>query len=85
RCFKCGELGHAYRSCPQLNARNEQPRASLVEAPQEDVQSKGSSLSYAWGKVREHDSLILFDNGSTHNLISLELAEKLGVRPQEMG
>ncbi|MCO5556011.1 hypothetical protein L7F22_009555 [Adiantum nelumboides] len=45
RCFKCGEQGHAYRACPQRNARNEQPRASIIEAPKEDVHCKGSPLS----------------------------------------
>ncbi|MCO5601661.1 hypothetical protein L7F22_055784 [Adiantum nelumboides] len=84
-CFKCGEQGHSYRSCPQRNPRNEQPRASMIEAPKEEVHCKGSPLSYAWGKVREHDAFILFDPGSTHNFISLELATKLGVQDFEMG
>ncbi|MCO5577526.1 hypothetical protein L7F22_031357 [Adiantum nelumboides] len=84
-CFKCGEQGHSYRSCPQRNPRNEQPRASMVEDPKEEVHCKGSPLSYAWGKVREHDAFILFDPGSTHNFISLELATKLGVQDFEMG
>ncbi|MCO5594408.1 hypothetical protein L7F22_048438 [Adiantum nelumboides] len=48
RCFKCEEQGHVYRACPQRNARNEQPRASIIEAPKEDVHCKGSPLSYAW-------------------------------------
>ncbi|MCO5553126.1 hypothetical protein L7F22_006647 [Adiantum nelumboides] len=77
--------GRAYRACPQRNARNEQPRASIIEAPKEDVHCKGSPLSYAWGKVREHDAFILFDPGSTHNFISLELAAKLGIQEFEMG
>ncbi|MCO5570541.1 hypothetical protein L7F22_024264 [Adiantum nelumboides] len=85
RCFKCGEQGHAYRACPQSNARNEQPRASIIEAPKEDVHCKGSLLSYAWEKVREHDAFILFDPGSTHNFISHELAAKLGIQEFEMG
>ncbi|MCO5609381.1 hypothetical protein L7F22_063607 [Adiantum nelumboides] len=85
RCFKCGEQGHAYRACPQRNARNEQLRASIIEAPKEDVHCKGSPLSYAWGKVREHDAFILFDPGSTHNFISHELAAKLGIQEFEMG
>ncbi|MCO5586416.1 hypothetical protein L7F22_040356 [Adiantum nelumboides] len=84
KCFKCGEQGHSYRSCPQRNPRNEQPRASMVEAPKEEVHCKGSPLSYG-GKVREHDAFILFDPGSTHNFISLELATKLGVQDFEMG
>ncbi|MCO5552340.1 hypothetical protein L7F22_005851 [Adiantum nelumboides] len=85
KCFKCGEQGHSYRSCPQRNPRNEQPRASMVEAPKEEVHCKGSPLSYAWGKVREHDAFILFNLGSTHNFIFLELATKLGVQNFEMG
>ncbi|MCO5610913.1 hypothetical protein L7F22_065157 [Adiantum nelumboides] len=85
KCFKCGEQGHSYHSCPQRNPRNEQPRASMVEAPKVEVHCKGSPLSYAWGKVREHDAFILFDPGSTHNFISLELATKLGVQDFEMG
>ncbi|MCO5598133.1 hypothetical protein L7F22_052225 [Adiantum nelumboides] len=85
RCFKCGEQGHDYRACPQRNACNEQPRASIIEAPKEDVHCKGSPLSYAWGKVREHDAFILFDPGSTHNFISHELAAKLGIQEFEMG
>ncbi|MCO5567411.1 hypothetical protein L7F22_022977 [Adiantum nelumboides] len=84
-CSKCGEQGHSYRSCPQRNPRNEQPRASMVEAPKEEVHCKGSPLSYAWGKVREYDAFILFDPGSTHNFISLEFATKLGVQDFEMG
>ncbi|MCO5557233.1 hypothetical protein L7F22_010794 [Adiantum nelumboides] len=67
------------------NARNEQPRASIIEAPKEDVHCKGSPLSYAWGKVTEHDAFILFDPGSTPNFISHELAAKLGIQEFEMG
>ncbi|MCO5607410.1 hypothetical protein L7F22_061606 [Adiantum nelumboides] len=85
KCFKCGEKGHSYCSFPQRNTRNEQPRASMVEARKEDVHCKGSPLSYAWGKVREHDAFILFDLGSSHNFISLELAAKVGVQYFEMG
>ncbi|MCO5594935.1 hypothetical protein L7F22_048970 [Adiantum nelumboides] len=85
RCFKCGEQGHSYRTCPQRNACNEQPRASIIEAPKEDVHCKGSPLSYDWGKVREHDAFIFFNPSSTHNFISLELAAKLGIQEFEMG
>ena len=46
---------------------------------------KGSLLSYAWGNVREHITLILFDFESTHNFISNKLATKLGVHDFEMG
>ncbi|MCO5613485.1 hypothetical protein L7F22_067762 [Adiantum nelumboides] len=50
KCFKCGEQGHSYRSCPQKNPHNEQLRASMVEASKEEVHCKGSPLSYAWEK-----------------------------------
>ncbi|MCO5577514.1 hypothetical protein L7F22_031345 [Adiantum nelumboides] len=85
RCFKCKEQGHSYRTCPQRNARNEQPRASIIEAPKEDVHCKGTPLSYAWGKVRDNDVFILFDPSSTHTFISHELATKLGIQEFEMG
>ena len=42
-------------------------------------------MSYAWGKVREHDALILFDPRSIHNFISHELALKLGIHEFDMG
>ncbi|MCO5567788.1 hypothetical protein L7F22_021484 [Adiantum nelumboides] len=73
------------KSSHARNARNKQPRASVIEAPKEDVHCKGSPLSYAWGKVREHDAFILFDPGSIHNFISHELAAKLGIQEFEMG
>ncbi|MCO5604844.1 hypothetical protein L7F22_059018 [Adiantum nelumboides] len=85
RCFKCGEQEHAYRACPQRNACNEQPRASIIETPKEDVHCKGSPLSYAWGKVRENDAFILFDPGSTDNFISHESVGRLGIQEFEMG
>ncbi|MCO5610015.1 hypothetical protein L7F22_064250 [Adiantum nelumboides] len=67
KCFKYEEQGHSYRSCLVRNTHNEQPIASMVEAPKEEVHCKGSPLFYAWGKVREHDAFILFDPSSTHN------------------
>ena len=35
--------------------------------------------------MREHDALILFDPGSTHNFVSPELALKLGIHDFEIG
>ena len=49
------------------------------------INQDASRLCYAWGKVRDQDSLILFDPGSTHNFISKELAAKLGIHEHEMG
>ena len=58
----------------------------MIQAPKEDGHCKGAPLSHTWSKVREHDALILFDPGSTHNFISHELATtKLGIHDFEMG
>ena len=73
------------RVCPKRNERNEPPRATMVESLKEEGHCKGSLLSYAWGKLREHDILILFDLGSTHFFISTKLAIKLGVHDFEIG
>ena len=56
----------------------------MVKVEEEDCQSKGSSLSYAWNKVQEHDSLILFDPRTTHSFISTNLSTKLGIHEFEM-
>ncbi|MCO5598022.1 hypothetical protein L7F22_052111 [Adiantum nelumboides] len=54
KCFKCGEQGHSYRSCPQRNPRNEQPRASMVEASKEQIApitSRGMESTNLEGEV----------------------------------
>ena len=38
-----------------------------------------------WGKVRDQSAFILLDPGSTHNFISVELAQRLGIQIEEMG
>ena len=80
-----GEQGHVSHVCPKRSERNEPPRSTMVEPLKEEGHYKGSPLSYAWEKVREHDALILYDPGSTHNFISTELATKLGIHDFEMG
>ena len=85
KCFKCREQGHVSRMCPKHHERSSNCRPTLVKALKEDCKGRNLSLSYAWGKVREHDALILFDPGYTHNFISTNLATKLGTREFEMG
>ncbi|MCO5587194.1 hypothetical protein L7F22_041141 [Adiantum nelumboides] len=85
RCFKCGEQGHSYRTCPQKHGKKEPPKTAMTTVLKEGGLPQGSPLCYAWGKVREHDSLILFDSGSTHSYISGRLASKLGIHAHEMG
>ena len=53
--------------------------ANEVEDP------NASRLCYAWGRVRDQEALILFDPGSTHNFISIELAQRLGISSDELG
>ena len=84
KCFKCGEKGHSYRACPEKAAKKDNPQASMVHT-KPMINQDASRLCYAWGKVRDQDSLILFDPGSTHNFISKELAAKLGIYEHEMG
>ena len=84
KCFKCGQKGHSYRTCPKRTAKKDNLQASMVHTKPMCNQD-ASRLCYAWGKVRDQDSLILFDPGSTHNFISKELAAKLGIHEHEMG
>ena len=84
KCFKCGEKGHSYRACPKKAAKKDNPQVSMVHT-EPMINQDASRLCYAWGKVRDQDSLILFDPGSTHNFISKELAAKLGIHEHEMG
>ena len=85
KCYKCGETGHVSRVWPAKKPQNGTPKASTIEVFKEEGSSKGALLSYLWEKVHEHDALILFDLGSTHNFISHELALKLGIHEFEMG
>ena len=73
------------RVCPKKTQENGTVKASTVKFLKEGGNSKGTTLHYAWGKVRELDALILFDPRSTHNFISHKLALKLGVHVFEMG
>ena len=52
-----------------------------MEVLKEEGHSKGSSLSYARGKVREVNALFLFDPNSTHNFFTT----KLGIHDFKMG
>ena len=56
-----------------------------MEVLKDERHSKGSTLPYAWDKVRELDCLILFDLGSTHNLIFIEVDTTMGIHDFEMG
>ena len=58
--FKCGEQGHVSRVCLKRHKCPSNPRATLVKALEEDCKGYSPSLSYAWGKVQEHDALIFF-------------------------
>ena len=80
-CYKCGDPGHISRACPK---RKVPPQAKKIHRPFKEAE-EASRLCFAWGKVRDIHSLILFDPGLTHNFISIELAQKLGIQTKEMG
>ena len=44
-----------------------------------------SQLLYTWGRVRDQSAFMLLDPGSTHNFISVELAQRLGINAKDMG
>ncbi|MCO5591604.1 hypothetical protein L7F22_045593 [Adiantum nelumboides] len=85
KCFKCGEQVHVSRVCPNRSESNEPPRVTIIEDLHEDGHCKGSPLSYACRKVRDHDALILFALGFTHSFISVKLVTRLGIHDFEMG
>ena len=82
---KCGEQGHVSRVCQKRHEQKGNFRVTLMKDLEEDCHHCRSSLSYAWGKVQEHDALILFDFGSAHNFISTHLSNKLGIDNFKMG
>ena len=51
----------------------------------DDEVPSSSQLLYTWGRVRDQSAFILLDLGSTHNFISVELAQKLGINAEDMG
>ncbi|MCO5604577.1 hypothetical protein L7F22_058745 [Adiantum nelumboides] len=84
QCYKCGETEHIFRACPKRQQRKETPQATQILYPTKEAK-EAFQLCFAWGKVRDMNSLILFDPGSTHNFISIELAQKLEIQIKEMG
>ena len=79
-CYKCGDQGHISCACSK---RKVPPQAKKIHHPFKEAK-EASRLCFAWGKVRDIHSLILFDPGLTHNFISIELAQKLGIQTEEM-
>ncbi|MCO5610489.1 hypothetical protein L7F22_064728 [Adiantum nelumboides] len=69
KCFKCGEQGHSYRSCPQRNPLNEQPRASMVEAPKEELATKLGVQDFEMGDAMKADGAFINQEVSITPLI----------------
>ena len=58
--------------------------AHILSTHDDEVPSS-SQLLYAWRRVRDQSAFILLDLGFTHNLILVELAQRLGINAEEMG
>ena len=43
------------------------------------------ALCHIWGKIQNQNAFIFMDPGSIHNMISSELAWKLGIKTKELG
>ena len=86
RCFRCGEQGHNYRNCPKKNGLKDTPQVThvLSNGDKEEEDGGRSTLCYLWGYIRDQNSLILLDPGSTHNFISQELAKCLEIYIEEL-
>ena len=84
RCFKCSKQGHNYRNCPQRRTKNDTLQATNILSTTIE-NAKALQLCYVWGKIRDQSAFILLDPGSTHNFISVELAQRLGIQTEEMG
>ncbi|MCO5548013.1 hypothetical protein L7F22_001469 [Adiantum nelumboides] len=69
KCFKCGEQGHSYRSCLQRNPRNEQLRASMVEAPKEELATKLGVQDFEMGDAMKADGAFINQEVSVTPLI----------------
>ncbi|MCO5568041.1 hypothetical protein L7F22_021737 [Adiantum nelumboides] len=69
KCFKCGEQGHSYHSCPQRNTRNEQPRDSVVEAPKEELAAKLGVQDFEMGDAMKVDGSLIGQDVSITPLI----------------
>ena len=77
-------IGHTYCECPQHKTKCENPKVSNVMTTSFDDSQKANQLCYVWGKIQDQHALILMDPGSTHNIISMELAKKLGIKVGDM-
>ncbi|MCO5571660.1 hypothetical protein L7F22_025407 [Adiantum nelumboides] len=95
KCFIYEQHGNMAPNCPRRkrptdsedkeDTKGKKPMAGLLpnivgDKPNFDA----SELCKAWGKVRDQTLLNFFDPGAKANFISLELASKLGIRPEEM-
>ena len=83
QCFQCGEQGHSYCNCQKKTQGT--PQASHILSNHDDEVLSSSQLLYTWGRVWDQSAVILLDLGSTHNFMSVELAQKLGINIEEMG
>ncbi|MCO5562500.1 hypothetical protein L7F22_016127 [Adiantum nelumboides] len=67
------------------SSRSRSSAGLVLDIPGSADADASSEPCRAWGQVREQQSLVFFDTGARANFITPQLAEKMGIKTDEMG
>ena len=82
RCFRCKEKGHVAINCP--NRKNEKFYLNVATLPS-SVSAPGQFLTLSVKINGEREVSALVDSGASHNFMSKELIDQLGISVQSTG